>query len=157
MSSRPTRFRDFDVSVYNGSIYNSYKKEYERIDFIYIGFIGFHNTRKNVILTNIDDCPEVRIVYRSDIAQYIFAGKVYAISVQHMLNLMNKVNSIPSAALDTWNNSYNVYLEQWAENKYYNINCTKIQKAWLNAFYNPSFTVCQNRLKKEFENLIENA
>jgi hypothetical protein len=146
---------DFEVCVYNGSFFNMTSRVFESCDFIYIGFIGFDNKRQNIILTNIEaDNPIVRIVKRSDIVQHIMSGSVGSVSVQHLLNNMKKVQSaqgVPQIARVGWEKAYNVYLEQWVEGMYYEKCCKKIQKAWLNAVYDPSYVVCKQRLTKEFE------
>lgn len=144
---------DFVVPVYNGSIYNGAIRAYESCDFIYIGFIGFDNKRQNIILTNIEETPKVRVVKRSDIAEYIMAESVRNVSVHHLLSLMKKVRSVPQCALLAWNKAYNVFLNQWVEGMYVENCCKKIQRGWMNALYNPSFRVCKQRLNKEFENL----
>lgn len=147
----------FDVSVYNGSFYNGSTRSYETYDFIYIGFIGYDNKRQNIILTDIEAVqPSVRIVKRSDIAQHMLEGSVRCISVQHLLNLMKKVLNVPQIAQTAWNNAYNVHLQQWVESMYFEKSCKKIQKAWLNAYYNPSFVFCNTRLNKEFCEMSEN-
>lgn len=147
----------FDVCVYNGSFFNMTKRVFESCDFIYIGYIGFDNKRQNIILTNIEkDCPTVRIVKRSEIAQHIMSGSVSCVSVQHLLKIMKKVQSsqcVPHVAMVGWKKAYNLYLEQWVEGMYYEKCCKKIQKAWLNAVYDPAYLVCKQRLTKEFERL----
>jgi hypothetical protein len=147
----------FEVCVYNGSFFNMTTHVFENCDFIYIGFIGFDNKRQNIILTNIEaDDPVIRIVKRSDIAEHIMSGSVSSVSVLHLLNIMKKVQSaqcVPQIAKVAWDKAYNVYLEQWTEGVYYEKCCRKIQKAWLNAFYDPAYVVCKQRLAKEFERL----
>jgi hypothetical protein len=66
---------------------------------------------------------------------------------------MRRVVKIPPSAHSAWNRAYNVHLEQWTEGMYFEKSCEKIKKAWLNAFYNPSFVICIKRLNKEFEEL----
>jgi hypothetical protein len=145
---------NMNVNVYSGSIFNGLTRMHEECEFIYIGYIGYDNRRQNVILTCIGDGdvnPVIRLVMRSNIAQPIASGSVRKISVHRLLNLMKKVNSIPPSAQITWNNAYDMFLVQWTEDMYYENNCRKIQKAWLNALYNPAFIACKKRLQHEFE------
>ncbi len=144
---------DFDVCVYNGSIYNGVSRVYEDCDFIYIGYVGFDNKRQNIILTNIDANPVVRIVTRTEIARHIMSGSIRSVSVHHLLQLMKRVDKVPSLAQYAWGNAYDVHLQQWVEGVYFEKNCEKIKQAWLNAFYNPSFLVCKKRLYREFEEM----
>lgn len=144
---------DFDACVYTGSIYNGSSHRYESIEFIYIGYIGFDNKRQNIILTDIEKEPACRVVKRSDIAQHIMAGSVRSVSVHHLLHLMQKVKNVPSNAKTAWDNAYSVRLEQWVEGKHFEKSCEKIRAAWLNAFYNPEFVFCIQRLRREFANM----
>lgn len=145
------------IMVYSGSIFNGLTRMNEECEFIYIGYIGYDNRRQNIILTNIGDGdvnPIIRLVMRSNIAQSIASGSIREVSVHHLLKLMKKVNNVPQSAQIAWNNAYNMYLGQWTEAMYYENNCKKIQKAWLNALYNPDFNACRNRLQHEFEQLL---
>jgi hypothetical protein len=144
---------NFDVCVFQGSIYNAKTRMYEVTKFIYIGFT-VHIARQNVILTDIEtDNPKIKIVRRTDITEHIMRGSVYTISVQDKLNIMKKVTIVPPIAESIWNNVYNSCLKQWVETMYLIHNYKKIQKAWINAFYNPSYAICKKRLLNELNSL----
>ena len=145
------------VMVYSGSIFNGLTRMHQECEFIYIGYIGYDNRRQNIILTNIDDGdinPVIRLVMRSNIVQSLASGSVREVSVYRLLSIMKKVHNVPQSAQTAWSNAYNLYLTQWTEAMYYEHSCKKIQRAWLNALYNPDFTACKKRLQHEFEQLI---